>query len=244
MSENLFVQNRKTDIAEKKIKAILWYVIECYTLKLQSKKTYSKVWVKDNTAIHLENFLRNRLVEDYLIQNKDLLKQKTPTLNEINFTCESEKEYIDSQDGKHKTDKIDIFVNKLGLQSEWKEQDENLYFAIECKRIKKSSYTADTEGYISDIEKFCNRSHKNTRLPFEGQIAFIENEKISYTALYSKINKQLECRNSIITDSKLSQILLNDKYRGTYLSKHKRKITKQNFSIYHLLLDYSSIVVE
>ena len=240
MSENVFILNRKNAIAENRIKLILWYVIECYLLTLKNSEKYSKTWVKNNTNLKFENYLRNRLVEDYLITNKDLLKQKTPALNDINFTYETEKEYIDLQDGKMKSDKIDIYINKLGLQREWKEQDENLYFAIECKRIETLSDTAD---YICDIEKFSNRNHVMTRLPFEGQIAFIENKNINHITLSGKINKILKNHNSIITDNFLDTIVLNNKFEGTYLSKHQRNTSKQIFSIYHLFFDYSNITV-
>jgi len=241
MNENLFVLHRKNAIAEKRIKIILWYVVECYLLTLKNNKQYSKTWVQNNTSLKFENYLRNRLVEDYLEANKDLLKQKTLTLNNIDFSCETEKEYIDAQDNKLKPDKIDIHINKLGLQNEWKKQDKNVYFAIECKRIEKLS---DASDYISDIKKFCTRYHIKTRLPFEGQIAFIENQNIHHVTLHNKINEILKNQNSIITDYLLNSTVLNDKFDGSYLSKHQRKAIKQNFSIYHLFFNYSNIVID
>lgn len=241
MSENKFILKRKNAIVEERIKHILCYVIECYLLASKNKVKYSKAWVKNNTTIKFENYLRNRLVEDYLIVNKDLLKQKTLALNDINFMYEAEKEYIDVQDNKIKYDKIDIYINKLGLKQKWVEQDENLYFAIECKRIERLS---DVTDYIYDIKKFINRNHVNTRLPFEGQIAFIEMQNISHIALCKKINEDLEKYNSIITINSLKPIVLNDKFNGTYVSKHQRNKSKQEFSIYHLFFDYSSIVVK
>jgi hypothetical protein len=240
MNENLFVLHRKNAIAEKQIKIILWYVVECYLLTLKNNKRYSKTWVKKNTRLKFENYLRNRLVEDYLEANKYLLKQKTLTLNNIDFSYETEKEYIDTQDNKLKPDKIDIYINKLGLQNEWKKQDKNVYFAIECKRIEKLS---DANDYISDIEKFSNRNYIKTRLPFEGQIAFIENQNITHIILREKVNEILQKRNSIITDSFLNPIGLNDKFNESYLSKHQRNTSRENFSIYHLFFNYSNIVI-
>jgi len=245
MSENLFVQRRINAITEKHIKIILWYVVECYLRVLKKQEKYSKVYVKNNTNLKFENYLRNRFVEDYLIENKDLLKQKTLALNNINFTYETEKEYVDFQDNKEKSDKIDIFINKLGLQKEWKEQDENLYFAIECKRIKNlDNDITGKSGYISDIEKFCNRNHIKTRLPFEGQIAFIENQNITHTDLCNKVNYLLQNQKAIITNTFLDKIILNDKFDSSYLSQHQRNTSQQNFSIYHLFFNYSSVVVE
>jgi hypothetical protein len=239
--DSIFVSNRKNAIIEKRIKIILWYVTECYLLTLKKYEKYSKIWVKNNTSIKFENYLRNRLVEDYLIKNKKLLKQKMLTLSETNFTCETEKEYVDLNDNKTKSDKIDVFVNKLGLQKEWNEHDENIYFAIECKRIEKLS---DTTNYIDDIKKFSDRKHLNMRLPFEGQLAFIETSSITPVEISNNINKKLNEKKTIITDSFLKQILIHTEFEGTYLSKHKRNTDKQEiFSVYHLFFDYSNIVV-
>jgi hypothetical protein len=242
MSEDLFVINRKNAVTEKQIKTILWYVTECYLLTIKENKRYSKTWVKNHTTYKFENYLKNQLVEDYLIKNKDLLKQKTLTLNDINFGCETEKNYIDSQDGKQKQDKIDIYINKLGLRDVWKENDENIYFAIECKRIKK---LPDSTKYVDDMEKFTNRAYINIRLPFEGQLAFIENPTITHVRLHNEINEKLNRRKTVITDNSLSPISIHAQFDGTYLSEHKRNTNKQeSFSIYHLLFDYSDIVVD
>ena len=99
-------------------------------------------------------------------------------------------------------------------------------------------------GYISDIEKFCNRNHIKTRLSIEGQIAFIENESITHNILYNVINENLQNRKSIITDGFLNKIVLNDKFEATYLSRHQRNTSIQIFSIYHLFFDYTNIVVD
>ncbi|MDR1197703.1 MAG: hypothetical protein LBK94_01650 [Prevotellaceae bacterium] len=244
MNEDLFVVNRKNAITvtEKQIKIILWYVVECYLLTLKDNAKYSKTWVKNHTTYKFENYLKNQLVEDYLIKNKDLLKQKTLILNDINFGCETEKNYIDSQDGKKKPDKIDIYINKLGLRDVWKENDENIYFAIECKRIEKLS---NVNYYISDIEKFSNRNYLNTRLPFEGQLAFIENPLITHIQLSDKVNKKLKEKTAIITNNFLSPLTIHSQFNGIYLSAHKRNTDKQkSFTVYHLLFDYSNIVVD
>jgi len=237
-----FVLNRKYSITECRIRNILWYIVECYTILLKERTLYSKKNVKQNTTIPFEDYLRNRFIQDYLIKNKNLLKQKVSALEEINFLYETQKEYIDSLDNKQKPDKIDIYINKLGLRDVWKENDENIYFAIECKRIEKLS---DTTKYVGDIEKFTNRGYIDIRLPFEGQLAFIENSSITHIDAVNEINKKLTNKKTIITDSYLTQILIHKEFNGAYLSKHKRNTKKQeSFSIYHLLFDYSKIVVD
>jgi hypothetical protein len=242
-NRSTFVSDRRTILIEERIKIILWYVIECYLLTLKNNEKYSKTWVKSKTTIKFEDYLKIRLVEDYLNENKDLLKQKTPALNTIDFAYETNKEYIDLQNNKIKLDKIDIYVNKIGLQKEWQGNGEP-YFAIECKRIEEFRDVDKKDyGYISDIQKFCKRSHIKTRLPFEGQIAFIENPSITHIQLKDKINEKLANEQFTITQSALNQIIINYNFDATYLSQHQHNSSRQNFSIYHLLFDYSNIVV-
>lgn len=237
-----FVQNRKHSITENRIVNILWYIVECYMLIVKDNVRYSENDVKNQSTIAFEDYLKFRFIEDYLIKNKKLLKQKASTLEEINFLPETQKEYIDIGDLKLKPDKIDIYINKLGLKNVWKENDEDIYFAIECKRIKALS---DTPQYIDDIVKFTNRSYVNLRLPFEGQLAFIEAPLINHIAIYESINEKLSERKTIITDALLSQYRINPNFNGTYISKHKRNTEKHEpFSIFHLLFDYSNIVTE
>ena len=240
MSEaSRFISGRKAFVTKNRIKAIVCYLIKCYKLTLKDNAKYSKTWVKNNTSLKFENYLRNRLVEDYLIKNKDVLKQRTPALNEINFTYETEKEYIDLENNKIKSDKIDIYVNKLGLQREWNDYDENIYFAVECKRIKE---TADCDEYKKDIDNFILRRHQTFRLPFEGQIAFLENPAISHISAKDEVNRLL-CKDSQNLLSKLAYTEIEKGVDYTYLSQHKRNYQPyEPFSIFHLLLDYSSIV--
>lgn len=238
-----FTQNR-TDvlsITNQRITKILWYVIECHQIFIKDNKTYSKDWVKQNTTIHFEDYLKFEFLDYYLIPNKFLLNDLNSELEEIHFSAETQKRYID-RDGKQKPDKIDICINKFGLQEIWNNQDENIYFAIECKRIRQLS---DTKDYILDIEKFCNRSHLNTRLPFEGQIVFMENQKLNQTVIVDKINSTLSSINFIITDSYLTSINIHNNLNCSFLSVHKKNFPpNQNFSIYHLMFDYSKVVLE
>jgi hypothetical protein len=242
---DLFVQRRKNTITKERVEAILCYIIQCYWLALKDNIMFSKDKIKNTTSHKLENYLRNRLVDDYLIKNKKLLERKMPVLNEVNFSKETEQEYVDLQDGKKKPDKIDIYVNKLGLRKLWKEYDENIYFAIECKRIKNlDNDVVSRYGYISDIEKFSNRDYVETRLPYEGQIAFIENQNINHSVLYKRINRALKNHKTIITKKLLESVTLDEKFDGAYLSEHQRIANNMNFSIYHLFFDYSNIVID
>jgi len=227
-------------LTEFRIQQILQYVIYCYLQILTDKKIYNYL---EKGKIPKEEFLRNGLVNDYLQKsyNKEYFKQHisdNPSV-EITFHTEETMTYIDKSTNLPSTDKIDIAVCESILQSIWsKKTEDEIRFAIECKRIENLS---DAKNYVGDIYKFCNRPYVYTRLPFEGQIAFIENQDIKHITLSNKINDMLKNHNSIITDSMLDTIVLNDKFDGTYLSKHQRNTSKEKFSIYHLLFYYSNI---
>lgn len=238
---SVFTSKRKHSITKHRIENVLWYISECYLLLVKDGKPCSKSYVKTNTTIPFEDYLRFRLVEDYLVKNKVLLKNRISGLDEINFTAESQKEYIDIKDRKQKPDKIDIFINRLGLNNIWGAYDEEIYFAVECKRIKGIS---DTSQYIGDIAKFTNRDYIGFRLPFEGQLGFVETS-IPHLDITNRINEKLQKENNIITDMVLNPCMLNPNVTSTYISKHKRNTdNKEPFFIYHLFLDYSNIVVD
>lgn len=241
MSEaSLFISKRKHSITESRIKNILWYIGECYILLVNDKIKYSEKLHTTKSTIPFEDYLRNRLVEDYLIKNKSLLNERISELDEINFAYETNKEY--TEEGILKPDKIDVFVNKLGLNRVLGNYDENVYYAIECKRIKNLGDS--TTQYINDIVKFANREYVKLRLPFEGQLGFIEPASISHSDVSKNINDKLNKESKIVTEMLLQSCTLNENISCTYISKHKRNIgNKDQFSIYHLLLDYSNIVV-
>jgi len=236
-----FTKSRRNSITQMRIKQILSYVMECHNIFLDDGITYSKSAVSASGTVMFEDHLKFEFVEKYLVKNKSLLQSKVSELEEINFACETQKRYIDVLDGKIKPDKIDVIINKIGLQKVWdNEPDENVYFALECKRILKKS---DSKDYVLDIEKFVNRAHINLRLPFEGQIAFIENSKLNHKIVSDEVNFILRVTPSIITDSFLLEEKLHTTIEGTYLSRHIRNHNKQFFSIYHLLFDYSKVVL-
>jgi hypothetical protein len=236
-----FIHNRTEAYAftNGRIQLILSYVIECYRLFINDNIVYSQSWVKQNTTLKFEDYLKFEFLDNYLIPNKHLYNALGTDLEELNFSGETQKRFIDL-DGKQKPDKIDILINKLGLQNAWKEDDENIYFAIECKRVRQFN---DIKNYIRDIDKFSQRNHTNLRLPIEGQIAFVENSKLPQTDVVDGINKLLQSSKEIITSSFLVGINLHSKIQCSYISLHQRRFRKnEQFTIYHLMFDYTGIV--
>jgi hypothetical protein len=180
-------------------------------------------------------------VDQYLIPNKHLLSSRLPALEQINFSYETQKRYIDSIDKKQKPDKIDIFINKLGLQKVWSEQDEFIYLAVECKRIKSLS---SANNYVGDIRKFCNRNYLQLRLPIEAMIGFIENPKVTHLSASNKINEVLKSQTDVHTIQNLQSVTYHSQIDCIYASIHsKAQDSFKQLTITHLLFNYSNIVV-
>ncbi len=238
-----FISSRSNKIAltQKRIKEVLWYFAECYTFLQNDNIKYSKKWCSTSTKYHFEDYLKMEFVDNYLIKNKSIIQNNLSALEQINFSYETIKRYEDS-DGIEGSDKIDIYINKLGLQDIWKDNDEHIYLAVECKRINQLS---DCNKYIDDIQKFCSRNYKQTRLPIEGMLAFLENPKITHENVSMDINSRLETNSMINTKQYLSRELINKSFEGSYLSSHLKNYNQnERLSIYHLLFDYSNNIVD
>lgn len=238
-----FIRSRKKVIAitDDRVKHIVRYIIDCYHVLLKNPPVYSKSKLGIDTNIKLEDYLKMELVDEYLIPNKNLLLSKCSELGNINFHYELQKRFTDLTNNKERSDKIDIYINRLGLQESWNEADEHVYFAVECKRIKILS---DTAGYINDTKNFADRVYSKLRLPFEGQLAFIESGKISVTAIVTEVNKRLGGTSSLTTSEFLKLSNLYPSFRGCYRSEHKRIKSNENFVVYHLLLHYGHLITD
>jgi hypothetical protein len=193
---------------------------------------------KGDGNYHLEVFLSKKLVDDYLNKrtNTNVYKNKIakdPCVS-VHFSNEP------SQVLKDKTDEfIDIQIFETTLDSLLTNETPNhVSFAIECKLI-----TDGYSEYVSDIVKFCNNDHTIFRLPFEGQIGYILNPKYKLAHVVNGINKNLLDNKKIVTIEQLKPICISNAFDGSFVSKHKRKYNDSIFIDYHLLLDYSKIVI-
>lgn len=230
-------------LTEYRIRSVMKYIIYCYQKTLADNKKYD---YSKRGKIAQEDYIRNGLINDYLSKsyNKKYFKENISDnpLVEITFHPEETKTYIDSVTNEERNDKIDISIYESGIQELWsKKTDDEIKFAIECKRI--NSYD-DCKEYIKDIKKFTERPQTTFRLPIEGQIAFIENSSLSHDLIAEDINKKLKSHSSIFTLDCLQSNELSNSFPGTYKSKHRKKFNnKEFFRIYHLLFDYSNIVL-
>src|SRR5690554_4218170 len=229
-------------LTEYRIQSVMKYIVYCYQKTLSDKKKYD---YSKRGSIAQEDYLRNGLVNDYLSKtyNKKYFKEHISDnpLVEITFHPEETKTYIDITTKKERNDKIDISIYESLIQEIWSEKtDDEIKFAVECKRINSLD---DCKEYIKDIKKFTERPQTTFRLPLEGQIAFIENSLLVHNLVADDINKKLKANTSILTLDCLKQHTISDSFICSYKSRHRKKFSNDNFKIYHLLLDYSSIVV-
>lgn len=231
---NNFKKN-KNRVIESHVRKIMRYVIDCYNLILKDGKKYDYDYTKRG-KIKQENFLRNGLVDDYMRKNLHLING----INEYTIiNKEATEPYFNPNDITNHDDPIDIKIDFSPLKKDL--DDESVYFAIECKRITKNS---DSKTYIGDIIKFSNRIYKERRLPYEGQIGFIENSNITHSSLYPIMNKKLKSLTDLTTIKDLQPESLTPGFEGFYRSLHqKSNLTKDKFSVFHLFLNYSQIVI-
>ncbi|WP_312286400.1 hypothetical protein [Chryseobacterium gleum] len=222
-------------VIESHVRKILQYVVSCYQLILKDGKKYN---YSTRGKIKQENFLRNGLVDDYLRKNINLLN--CGGINQYTIiNRESTETYHSESDGLIHDDPIDIKIEYSPLKNDLK--DDAVYFAIECKRITIDS---DSKDYVSDMEKFSERIYVSKRLPFEGQIGFIENPKISHSSICVKVNERLQSCKKLTTTQELKLIKISPDFEGSYKSTHKKlNENKDDFSVFHLFFDYTKIVV-
>jgi len=227
-------------LTEFRIKLVMKYVVYCYLEMVKDGKKYD---FSKRGKLQQEDFLRNGLVDDYLSKKeyKDHYKKHISDnpLVEIYFQKEENQSYL--LGGVLADDYIDISIKETRLSDILgATTSDEIKFAVECKRIKGSS---DYDEYIKDIQKFADRPFTTYRLPYEGQIGFIEVDSISHTIASTEINKKLKTTSTITTLKYLTINNFHEKFDGGYLSIHARNYDKkQGFSIFHLFLNYSQIV--
>lgn len=188
---------------------------------------------KRGTIKH-EDYIRNRLVDDYLEKELNTLNDST-----IDYTVNKEvtEEYQSFIDNKLHPDPIDIqiIIKDFSLKDSLTNDEGKTYFAIECKRL-----TTTVSEYINDIKKFTERNYIKRRLKIEGQIGFIENKSWDYSRVKWLLNQNLTNNMEINTLSNLTEYSIKSNFDGSYESIHLKK-DNSKFKIYHLLLNYSDI---
>lgn len=226
-----FTNNRKKlALTHKRVKEILVCVINSYKKIISDGIIFN---FSERGKIPQEDFLRNRFVDDYLKHECELSNSGTDNYTII--AKDGQEEYNSEIDQENHNDKIDIQIFDKSLRNSLT-SNEDVYFSIECKRLKSS-----LKDYISDIYKFCTRKYRKGRLPFEGQLGFVENGNFVPSGLSQALNKELANSCHIKTLKQLEYIELTTNFDASYYSEHQKNDTSP-FSIFHLFLDYSKIV--
>ncbi len=112
----------------------------------QAIPSYSRSYCKEHTTFKFEDYLKREFVNQYLQEQKENFGNLD--INRIVFQYETEKDY--TQHGKRASDKIDIFISNLGLQTYWSHvKQEDVYFVFECKILKNTSKENSYKGGFS-----------------------------------------------------------------------------------------------
>jgi hypothetical protein len=237
-----FATPRKKQNAKEMFLQILGYISVCYDKQLASGVTYSKKVIKESTyhGDKVENALNVKLAK-FCEENKSLLP--------FNFgvAFEYHREYQDLN-GNTKLDRIDIAFLNLGLGFV-EITDEEIYFAIECKRVNKMNFDtqkpkSNISEYVIETDKFLESRNYKHRFPFEGMVGYVESiAEQSIPEMIDEIHTELAVKTT--TTQNLQKFYLpNSDFKYCHLSKHtKNDENKTNKEIYHLFLDYSTMVV-
>ncbi len=237
-----FVEENITD-HNSNFRACLELVIFSYC-KLRMEKTYKrseieqtirKVRGKQNVQIELEDYLRNDLVEEYFEKFKRQFGLR-------HFLFQSGAEEF------HNNVKVGILDIKV-RSTLFNGKD---YYIFECKRFNKElkdKYV--TEGIIRFIKR---QYYPEVDIAMAAMIAFIESANIANSYLDNELDvvisdlikkhkKTISLKKGpnkySIKNSSYQEVNSFDKI---YLTKHIRLKSLDSFDIYHLLLDYNSIL--
>lgn len=231
-------------LTQKRVEIVLQYVIYCYQKMVVEGKTYNKSDFSNekNTRYNLEERLSEKFVNDYLGINDNLFHYKNNISTEPNvhlyFNNEARQSY--TENNIIKDDFIDIKIQETELSRIWAESgnQQPIHLAIECK-VVENGYS----DYVSDIKKMCNRAFNSPRLKFEGQIAYVTNSSYDHLSVKLGINNNLHGNAEIETIQDLEPRFITKDFDASYFSIHKRNHNGKTFVIYHLLFDYTKVVL-
>lgn len=233
LNASQFIRKRKNKISltELRVKDILVCVINSYQKIISENKVFN---YSDRGTYKPEDYLTSCLVDEFLQYELQALNSGTIEYSIAN--TETKERYIGIDDKTH-PDPIDIQIIDSALKSSLSVHDK-VYFAIECKRFTSGSVTQ----YIKDTIKFSKRKYIKTRLPFEGQIGYIEKIGLTHKTIKDTINRKLSSNSEIETLKPLEHCSIKKGFDSSYMSEH-RKLDKSIFSVFHLFLNYSSNIL-
>ncbi len=232
-SLTFFKYFRNIGVLSNRVPIVYFYYLNLSYEKIITDKVTYDLSKKIIGKIKKEDYLRNRLVDDYLENELGLFEDCTDLFTVNKEVSEEHKGLIDEE--LH-NDPIDIHIVDSALKKSLGAVGK-IYFAIECKRIKSG-----ISEYVKDTQKFTERNYSKLRLSFEGQLGFVENSSLTHSNLKDKINQNLSSNSDIEAVKKLENHIIKNGFDASYLSEHKKK-DKSSFSVFHLFLNYSEIIL-
>lgn len=223
----------------------------------KSSETYSRLAIENkfkgkntssaSTSVGLEDYLRNKLIRDYLRKNK----------NKFGLHGFQVNPGLDEDDDGLPMGRVDIAFTTNSATSQLGSPG----YIFECKRLNR--YAHYVNGYVNDgMKRFVEKQYYASQLvttAVAGMIAFVEvdtNENKKgrvaidkvINLVKAKVNKKkipLEVKQNLLPynldcafDTSLST------FQHFYESKHiRKKHGPVEISIYHLFLDYYDLLV-
>lgn len=203
-------------IAEFEI--ILTKIVCCYEMMIDNR----------DTVPNKEEIIRDILYNQYLNNNK---VRNQIGLN-FNVDCEP-AEYVNGKCSGYVDLKF-FSINSL--------TDTSAYYIIECKRLDNQNLRGITglnAEYIKNgIMRFIDIQY-STNKNLNGLIGFIV-KSVDIEGNIKNINNLLETQfTSANTQNKLTAAGVIQDFDYLYFSIHRRKNSKKNLKLYHLMLDFS-----
>lgn len=231
-----FIQKRIQRQSKRQFVEVLRLIIFCYGKILQKEK-FDLREITTKTSIKPEDYLKYNLTHDYLRK----YKSKFPLTTYLYFLYET-GEYDQENEKEYSVDIAIYNINRPLIP--YKKDGENytsedFYFSIECKRLKD---TGKNKLYIDEGIKRYVQNHYARAMPFAGMIGFIEKGIIN--EIKDDIDKRLSKYNEtgeLVTYELLHFFAVEKNFRFSYSSRHGR-IGNSPVTIYHLFLDYSSLI--
>lgn len=230
---------------------VLEYIVFCYELQLFDKQQYSQNECEQNTSNgnRFEECLTEHLVS-YLQNNKQALDFGN---DEIDFEVRDDVRNPYFLENKSKHQFIDVaftgFLTKTERLTDFAGLvREKIYFPFEAKRVNKMNFNTQKQEsnipeYAEEVTKFLENRIYQHRFPYEGMIGYIEKAHKELNKIILDVNRALS-KLETTTQNLQPYTLSNSDFKYCHLSKHtKNDENKTNKEIYHLFLNYSTIVV-
>lgn len=218
---------------QSQIEQVLGHVVSCHTLMLTDNEP----------IISNENKIRNRLIKRYLKNQK--VKNKVGIEG---FRFSAEDAIIDDNDNEVGYTDIQVTMgnNKFDFDND------DVFFILECKLLdgkgELSNSNLNGKYIVNGVMRFTTPIHPHvvpkypTNLKVNGMIGFCIQKFDIHNNSTKKLNEHLNqwCPNETLSPIIHEPFIKNFDY--TYISKHQTITSKQEFKLYHLMLDMTSIL--